>query len=218
MKRVIFGISPFSLLVSAEMKDDGIEVDAFTVNKDFLPNEWNQKIPIVSLEELGTFFKDDDFEVIITVGYKQMNENRMKAYKECKKYGYSIGEYIHSTSICNVEKRGIGNVILSGCKLHKYSNIGDFNIFVDDTIIGHESEVGSFNFFAGMTTGGMVKIGNNCFFGMKSVVNNNLCVGDYTLLGAGTVLTDNCDGETVIMQARNRTIKMNRDTIGNLLV
>ena len=38
MKRVIFGISPFSLLVSAEMKDDGIEVDAFTVNKDFLPN------------------------------------------------------------------------------------------------------------------------------------------------------------------------------------
>ena len=45
--------------------------------------------------------------------------------------------------------------------------------------IAHHSEVGNFNFFAsGVTTGGAIKTGNNCFFGISSIIASGKKIAD----------------------------------------
>ena len=217
-KTVIFGITPFSKLIRADMEEDGRPVAAYTVNRAYLPETWEEDIPVVAFEELREFFDDEPFEIILSVGYNKMNENRKTVFRQCDAFGYEIGSFIHSSASCYASSMGRGNVILANCLVSRFVKLGDGNILVNSTVIGHESEIGNFNFFANMTTGGLVTVGDHCFLGMKSVVSNNVSVGDYTLLGAGTVLSKNSDAHTVVMPAKNRTMKLDVEAMGSLLV
>lgn len=217
-KTVIFGVTPFSFLIREDMEADGHHVSAFTVNRAYLPEKWEDSAPLVAFEDLDTWAGEDGFEVIVTVGYKKMNEHRKAVFDQCRERGYEIGSFIHSRARCEAAKMGVGNILLEGSRISRFSVVGDGNIFVNDTVIGHESEVGSFNFFAGMTTGGIVHIGDHCFLGMKSIVCNNIRVGSYTLLGAGTVLSKDSEEHMVVMPAKNRTMKLDLESMDSLLV
>lgn len=217
-KTVIFGITPFSLLLRSEMEEDGRPVAAFTVDQSYMPPQWDDPTPVVALESLQAYFGDEPFEVVVSVGYKRMNENRAAAFAACDRFGYEIGSFIHSSAFCRAESMGRGNIVMANCKLHRFSRIGEGNIFINDTVLGHESVVGDFNFFAGITTGGLVRIGSYSFLGMKSVVCNDISVGDYTLLGAGTVLSKSSEPHTVVMPAKNRSMTMDTEAMASLLV
>lgn len=217
---IIFGITPFSKLIEETIRHDQKRtVSAFCVNKAFLPEKRViDKIPVVAFEKLNQLYDKNNFEILVTVGYKNMNENRRKMFALCDENGYSIASYIHSSVRCEHVKLGRGNIILQDCILHRNSEIGEGNIFVDNTTIGHETTVGNFNFFAGMATGGLVSIGNFCFLGMRSLICQECSVGDYTLLGAGTVLSKDSEPHTVVMPAANRTLKMNTNAMNALLI
>ena len=198
---IIFGITPFSKLVEETIRHDKKNrVAAFCVNEAFLPEKKElNNIPIVSFEKLNQLYGKDNFEILITVGYKNMNENRRKIFSLCDDKQYSIASYIHSSVRYDQVNLGRGNIILQDCILHRNTEIGEGNIFVDNTTIGHETTIGNFNFFAGMATGGLVSIGSFCFLGMKSLICQECSVGDYTLLGAGTILSKDSEPHTVIM-------------------
>lgn len=219
-KLIIFGITAFSRLIRSIVEEDTDRmITAFCVNRDYLPAvPMVDQVPVVAFEDLDTLFGKDTFEVLITSGYAKMNENRKRAFRQCDEKGYAIASFVHSTVRCGADSMGRGNIVMQDCILHKFTKLGDGNILVDNTVIGHETEIGDFNFFAGITTGGLVKIGNHCFLGMKSIVCNDCTVSDYTLLGAGTVLSSNSEAHTVIMPARNRSIKMDVDAMANLLI
>lgn len=219
-KTIIFGVTNFSRLVKVSYEQDTSQkVTAYCVNRDYLGSLTKlDNIPVHPFEDLNELYGENNFEILITVGYAKMNDNRRNVFDNCHIYGYTIASFIHSTVKHELTQIQEGNIILSDCVLHPYTTIGSGNILVDGTTLGHESKVGDFNFFAGCTTGGMVSIGNNCFLGMKSIICNNCNVGDYTLLGAGTVLSKNCDCCTVVMPAANRTKKMSVEMLGTLLI
>lgn len=217
-KTVIFGTTAFSYLIQSEMEMDGVSVAAFTVNKAYLPETWDNPIPLVPFEDLRAYFGEEPFEIIVSVGYKRMNERRKAVFEACDAMGYEIGSFVHSTAICKASSMGRGNIILPDCVIHRFVEMGDGNIFANNTVIGHETKVGSFNFFAGITTGGLAAIGDHCFLGMKSIVCNDISVGDYTLLGAGTVLSKNSNPYTMIYPAKNRTLSLDIDGLDSMLV
>ena len=217
-KIVIFGTTAFSFLIKSEMESDGVDIAAFTVNEAYMPETWDDPIPLVPFEKLREYFGEDPFEIIITVGYKRMNERRAAVFHACDEMGYEIGSFVHSSAICKAASVGRGNIILPDCVINAYVKIGNGNIFVNNTVIGHETTVGDFNFFAGITTGGLATIGNHCFLGMKSIVCNNISVGDYTILGAGTVLSKSSNPYSMVFPAKNRTLSLDIDSLDSVLV
>ncbi len=207
----------FSKVLAREMTRDNIRVEAFTVTEDFFPEVWEEEIPIIPFEDLNRLLGKDTFEILISIGYKRMNTNRSAFFEECDMRGYRIGSYVSSKARCYAESIGRGNLILEGCYLGDYVKVGDGNILAYDTFIGHHTQIGSFNYFANTTTGGAVEIGHHCFFGMRSIINNNVSVGDYTLLGSGSVLSADTKPHSMITTARNRVIETDIDKMNSLL-
>ena len=217
---IIFGATAFSRLIKDAVEEDtGRQVAAYCVNRSYLDGTTQiDNIPVVAFEDLDSLFEKGQLEVLITVGYAKMNDSRARVFNACEERGYLIASFVHSTVRCKADEIGHGNIILADCVLHPHSTLGDGNILVNDTVIGHDTKVGSFNFMAGITTGGLSVIGDHCFLGIKSIVCNNCKVGDYTLLGAGTVLSSDSEDHTVVMPARNRTIRLDAKGMASMLI
>ncbi|NQU85272.1 MAG: serine acetyltransferase, partial [Mariniphaga sp.] len=84
---------------------------------------------------------------------------------------------------------GKGNVIVRGCTFSVDVTIGDFNQFNSISALAHDVIVGSFNVLMPLTRiSGEVNIGNCNFFGINAIVLQGIKIGDYTRIGAGSVL------------------------------
>lgn len=96
-------------------------------------------------------------------------------------------------------KMGRGNIMTSGhfsCAVE----IGSFNVMNGDTVFGHDDKIGNFNsFMPGVRVSGEVIIGDECLFGVNSIVLQQIKIGNNVHLGAGSVLmTKPKDGGTYI--------------------
>lgn len=84
---------------------------------------------------------------------------------------------------------GIGNIIQSNCTMSCDVSIGDFNILNGAVVLGHDVKVGSFNtIMSGVRVSGEVTIGDDNFFGVSSIVLQQLHIGCGVRLSAGSVM------------------------------
>lgn len=84
---------------------------------------------------------------------------------------------------------GYGNIIQGACVASCDVNIGNFNVMNGYVVMGHDVCIGSFNtFMPGVRVSGEVSIGNNCFFGVQSVILQQIKMKDHVRLAAGSVL------------------------------
>lgn len=84
---------------------------------------------------------------------------------------------------------GVGNIIAGGCYASCDVSLGNFNILNGSVVFGHDVTVGSFNTFmpAVRISGGVTILDQN-FFGVGSIVLQELHIPGNVKLGAGSVL------------------------------
>jgi UDP-N-acetylglucosamine acyltransferase len=74
----------------------------------------------------------------------------------------------------------------------KVTKVGSRNIFMSYSHIPHDAEIGDNNKFANsVQLGGFVKIMNNCYFGLGSVVKQRTVIGSHVVVGMGTSVSIN---------------------------
>lgn len=122
-------------------------------------------------------FGPDDY-CIIGAGYPEL---RRKIYFDIKKYGGKLDNLCDpSCSIPDGIDIGEGNIILS-TPLTGYTGIkiGNGNLFNGNIVVGHDSQIGDFNFFGPSThiLGG-VKIGNDNIVGTNAVLLAHAKIGN----------------------------------------
>jgi sugar O-acyltransferase (sialic acid O-acetyltransferase NeuD family) len=84
---------------------------------------------------------------------------------------------------------GYGNLIQSGCKVSCDVQIGNFNVFNVDIGIGHDVKIGNYNvLMPSVKVSGAVNIGDTNFFGVGSIVLQQIIIRNNIRLGAGSVL------------------------------
>lgn len=84
---------------------------------------------------------------------------------------------------------GKGNIIQGGCCFSCNVSLGDFNVFNGAVVLGHDVNVGSFNtFMPAVRVSGEVLICDFNFFGVNSVVLQQLKIKNGVSLAAGSVL------------------------------
>lgn len=84
---------------------------------------------------------------------------------------------------------GRGNIIQGGCRFSCNVRIGDFNVFNGDVVLGHDVKIGGFNtFMPAVRISGEVEIADQNFFGVNSVVLQQMSIGKGVRLAAGSVL------------------------------
>lgn len=87
---------------------------------------------------------------------------------------------------------GKGNIFTSRCTISIAVKIGDFNIFNNGTVLGHDDNIGNYNsFMPNVNISGGVTIGDCNFFGVKSTVLQYLKVGNNVKIGANSLMMRN---------------------------
>ena len=103
---------------------------------------------------------------------------------------------------------GGGTYIYSNCKIDKTKNasisIGENCVLTGCTILAHDASTRK---YFGETYFAPIKIGDNCFIGMHSIILPGVSVGDNSIVGAGSVVTRDVPPNSVVAGNPAKVIK-----------
>ncbi len=206
-KIIIFGNSDFSKMMRyfIEKYTDMI-VSAYTADKEYIKDSEFDNIPLVPFEEISVKYPASEYGILIAAGFKKMNTLRNRVYKQVKEWGYKVEGFIHPKATIETEDFGEGLIVLANTYIGPWCKIGVCNIFMENMILGHYITVGDFNYLSNATIGGHSKVGNNCFIGMGAIVNTDIEIADFTLVGAGAYVKKSTNVNDVIVPARSVTL------------
>lgn len=154
-------------------------------------------------EDVARKYPPDDYDIILSFGYKNMVRNREKKFYECKKAGYKIRSFISKEAKVNTDNIGEGVIIYPNVYLSPYTSIGNGTFIEIGCNIGHHTSIGDFCFLAvGVTICGGCNIQNNCFLGGGSTLGNNVTIGRMSLVGAGVCITKDLEGSKALCHGK----------------
>lgn len=183
--------------------------DEFVEGKD----SQHKELPFINLSLIPDVFPEDEYEVILGVGYHNMNENRKRIYEKMKAMGYKMPNLIHPTAILNNTKMGDANIIMSNCVFEPNAVMGSNIIMWDAVLIGHNTCIGNHSHFAAVSMiAGNCKVGENCFLGNHATIKDGGILADYTLVGAGAYVSKNTKPYDVVVPARSVVLVNHKST------
>lgn len=199
-KIVIFGDTMFSEelknIISLECGND--KVIAFSIDSKYKKSEEFCGLPIYPFEQLEQYIDVTNTEILLTIGYNNMNQLRKIKYEECKSRGFMVHTYISQKAIVYSDKIGEGCIIMPGVYIGPFTTLGICNVIRSGCVLSHHEKIGDFNWIAdGCTYGGRVVQDNNCFVGLGSTIRNSVSIADQTFIGAHSYLSSNTMKEGV---------------------
>ena len=176
-------------------------------------NSFHRELPFLNISYLPELYPNTDFEIVLGVGYHNMNNNRKRIYEKIKNMGYKLPNLIHPTVILNNTKMGDANIIMSNCVFEPNAEMGSDIIMWDAVLIGHNTFIGNHSHFAAVSMiAGNCKVGECCFLGNHSTVKDGGVLADYTLVGASAYVAKNTNPYDVVVPARSVILDNHKST------
>lgn len=185
------------------MKNDPqYETIGFTVDRDYMDEKFLFQKPVVEFEKVESIWSPDEYEMMICIGYTDMNLKRQLKFEEAKKKGYHIAGYRHPSSIVLTDDIGEGTFIMEGAIIGQSCKIGKGNVIWAMVHIAHHTTMGDYNFMTiSCSVVGNVMIGNNC------TIKNGIKIANYTLIGAGAYIRHNTEEKEVYVPPESYKLK-----------
>jgi sugar O-acyltransferase (sialic acid O-acetyltransferase NeuD family) len=141
---------------------------------------------------------------ILAIGVSQ---TRAKLFLELTDKGIPLANIIDPTSLILSEVEiGIGNLIMSFCRIGPQTIIGNNNFLSAYINLEHHNILGDHcTFGPSVYTSGGVKIGNNVQFGTGISIEPRLTIGDNVTIASGVTLTNNVPSNTIVKNKPNYT-------------
>lgn len=208
-KVIIFGASTFEERLAHIIKEQGKdEVVAFCVDQEYRREKKAYGYPVLIPEELQEKYSPTECEILVGLGYKEMNSIRAKKCDFFINQNYNLYNFIHDTVYIEPSVvLGQGNIIFANVTIDYRSNIGNGNIFEVGTTIAHECSIGNYNYFAPrVTLGGKVNVTNKSFWGIGSIGRSAIEVQESALIGAGAYVDKDVSASVVIVPQRSKAL------------
>ena len=144
--------------------------------------------PVCTFEELHDEFPPHELDIFVAIGYKNMNNLRKVAYEKISKLGYTFASFVHP-NVHIWDDRAIGNnvFIFEDNTIQPFVTIGNNSVLWSGNHIGHHSTIKNHCFISShVVVSGNCQVGNNVFMGVNSSTHDDIVLGDYTMVGAGT--------------------------------
>lgn len=166
----------------------------FSENKEAYWSKYDYRKPI--LGDIDTYQIDEEDYFIICIADIQF---RQKIIDILKIRNAKFLNFIHpSAIIARTANIGIGNIIYPFCQIGPKAKLGDFNIMTHNTTISHDCTIGDNNFIGGDGFCGYVNVGNNNFFGVRSIVIPHVNIENSNCIQAGMIIDKNIQSEATV--------------------
>lgn len=160
--------------------------------------------PLLPFSTIETTCPPASCEMIVAVGFIDMNKLRLRKTDEARAKGYRLASYVDPAVILHDGVTiGENTIVLDCASIHPGCSIGDSVFITSNVNLGHDCVVGDGAWFnAGVSLGGGCRIGKGAFFGVNSCTAHNINVGDFAFFGANAFADkDVADGAVLIAQA-----------------
>ena len=192
MKQVIvFGIGHMGEVMASCLSDDcGKTVAAFTVDREYKTVENFCGRPVLSFEELPGYYDPSDYDIIVAVGYAEINRTRHEKMAVCTRLGYSLLSYVSPHAVMPPHFIPEPNVIVfEAATVQRFVSIGAGSIIWPNAFIGHHAVLREAVFVGpNAVVGGGSDIGSRCLIGAGAVVRDFCRMGENAVVGAGSTL------------------------------
>lgn len=202
-KRVIlFGVSKVADIAYSSIKDDDgsdLEPVAFTVDREYLCEAEKFGLPVVAFEEVEKIYDPSQYDMLIAIGYHNMNAVREEKCRQAEEKGYSLASFIHSKAdVPSTARVGKNVMLLNGVSIGPFSTIGDNVSVYSGAVVSHHSSVGNNAWItSGTVIGGNTTVGENCFCGINCTIGHNVKIGRRNFIGANATVTKDTEDESV---------------------
>lgn len=188
---VIFGAERMSQLLRFYLDHDSEHrVAAFTVDGEYIRSKELQGLPLVPFEEVGKRYPPDKFQMLIAVGYRNLNRLRADKFAEAKSKGYSLISYVSSKSTCwETSRLGENCIVLENNLIQPGASVGDNVVLWSFNHVGRDAVIHDHCYVSSHAAiNGEVTIGPSCFIGSNTTFRDGVTVGAECIIGAGAVI------------------------------
>lgn len=190
---ILFGTGSSAQVLHYHLTQAGHSIAAFTVDQAYLQSETFLGCPVLAFESIEKHFPPHKYQMMIAIGYAQVNQVRARRCHLAKDKGYQLFSFISPSA-----KTWQGFMPGQHCKIgdqtliQPFAEIGE-NVFIGSAcIIGHHSLIGNHVFIgSGVILGGNVQVGDYAFLGSGAVARNKVLIAEHTVVGAGAVILEN---------------------------
>ncbi|MCL2839578.1 MAG: acetyltransferase [Defluviitaleaceae bacterium] len=202
----LFGINAVSKIISFYLEnDERYNLLGFTVNRQYLDADNFSGYPVIPAEDLKQ--RINSFGIINAVGFSQQLSAREQVGLWIKERKLTLISYIHPTATIGGVDIGIGSIAMPSANIETYSKTGEGNVFYSRSHIGHDANIGNYNWFgAGCVVAGSVTFGNRNFIGINSSIREYTVIGSRATTGAGAVILKNIPDDVVVVGNPARTL------------
>ncbi len=195
---VIYGNGAMARVLYSYVRQEA-RVVGFAVDGHCIETEKFCGLPLVPFEDAECQFGPDDHEMIIAIGFAEMNLLRERKLQEARGKGYRLSRYVHPSVILHDDvKIGDSCIIYEHVSIHTGSRIGAGSFITSNVNIGHDCVIEDYNWInAGVSFGGGCHIGRSCFFGVNACVAEGVQIGARSFVGAGTLIARNTGADEV---------------------
>jgi sugar O-acyltransferase (sialic acid O-acetyltransferase NeuD family) len=200
-KVVLFGTGKTAQVMYYHIQREGGVIAGFAIDREFYSDKTLYNFPVVPFDVVEKKFPPEEYDMMIAIGYKNVNLLRAKRVAQAEEKGYRLVNYVSPSAIiwdnlslqsnCKIGERTI---------LQPYSDI-EKNVFIGSgCIIGHHAKIMKHCFIAsGVIVGGGVVIEPYCFLGTGSTIRNDIIVKEASVIGAGVTILENTEPQSVYL-------------------
>jgi len=191
------------------IKDGRYQIAGLTVDDQFVDDGGIEGYKIAAISKLLSIFNPDEYQVIMAMGYSDLNRKREIMFKQLKILGFKIETYIHPDArVYTNLPIGEGSVILPGAVIEPKARIGMNSMIWSNVTLAHHSSIGDHCWLAaGVTVSGQSTILDNSFLGVNSTIVNKVTIGEYNLIGAGAMISRNTKNFSVHLARSAETLR-----------
>tara|TARA_R110002072_G_scaffold298816_2_gene473259 strand:- start:2065 stop:2751 length:687 start_codon:yes stop_codon:yes gene_type:complete len=166
------------------------DIACFAVDDHCITNDIFESLPVIPFSQIENRFPPATHNMIISIGFCQMNSLRKRKYLESIDKGYQLINYIHSSVVIHdTNTLGQNNIILDHASIHPNTKIGNGNFISSNGNLGHGCTVGDFCWInAGVCVGGESQLGSQSFLGMNATIGHGIKIADESFIGAHTLV------------------------------
>lgn len=208
---VIYGNGAMAKLVHSFARHT-MNIVGFTVDDVCIKPDGNVMcgLPVVPFSEVQDVYPPTEHDILIAMGFIDMNTLRLTKHQECQAKGYGFTRYVHPSVTLHDDVEIAENcIVLDHVSIHPGCNIGHSTFISSNVNIGHDCILGEGNWVnSGVAIAGNCHIGAACFFGVNASVGNDLTLGARNFVAANTLINKSTQDDQVYISEPGLLFKL----------
>lgn len=209
-KLIVFGNGGHARTIHGYFFDEEV-IKGFVVDDPFVDDQ-----PIIGsttvypLSKINDHFPPDEYSILVALGFRDLNEFRMRKSIELRGLGYDfvgfIDKSVRTPGRFNVQSN---TIILGNSDIHDGVNIGEGVFISSGAVLGHDSVLGDYSWVgSGTILAGSVQIGVCSVLGMNVSVKQNASLAHHTLVSPNTFVNMNTDPYCSVVSTSGKIIQV----------